>query len=133
MPSAVATPGGASPAPRRVTNQFSRRRSLWLGWPCRMYARLTTTVLAPDEHDAAAEVFPQVLPTLKALDGFKGIVVASEDEGKRIIALSFWESAEALEASRSTMDRMRDAESGGRNIESQESIAFRVVGFELDR
>jgi heme-degrading monooxygenase HmoA len=98
-----------------------------------MYARLTTTVLSPDEHDAAAEVFPQVLPTLRALDGFKGIVVASEDEGKRIIALSFWENAEALEASRSTMDRMRDAESGGRNIESQESVAFRVVGFELDR
>ena len=96
-----------------------------------MYARLTTTVLAPDEHDATAEVFPQVLPTLKGLDGFKGIVVASEDEGKRIIALSLWESAEALAANTSTIDRMRDAESGGRKIESQESVAFRVVGFEL--
>jgi heme-degrading monooxygenase HmoA len=98
-----------------------------------MYARLTTTVLAPDEHDASAEVFPQVLPTLKGLDGFKGIVVASEDEGKRIIALSLWETAEALEANTSTIDRMRDAESGGRKIESQESVAFRVVGFELDQ
>jgi heme-degrading monooxygenase HmoA len=97
-----------------------------------MYARLTTTVLARDEHDATAEVFPQVLPTLKGLDGFKGIVVASEDEGKRIIALSFWESAEALEASRPTIDRIRNAESGGRKIQSQESVAFRVVGFELD-
>ena len=96
-----------------------------------MYARLTTTVLAPDEHDASAEVFPQVLPTLKGLDGFKGIVVASEDDGKRIIALSLWESAEALAANTSTVDRMRDAESGGRKIESQESVAFRVVGFEL--
>lgn len=100
-----------------------------------MYARLTTTVLAPDEHDATAEVFPQVLPTLKGLEGFKGIVVASEeDDGTRIIALSLWETAEALAASASTMDRMpRDAESGGRKIESQESVAFRVVGFELDQ
>jgi heme-degrading monooxygenase HmoA len=94
---------------------------------------LTTTVLAPDERDATAEVFPQVLPTLKGLEGFKGIVVASEDDGTRIIALSLWETAEALAASASTMDRMRDAESGGRKIESQESVALRVVGFELDQ
>ena len=97
-----------------------------------MYARLTTTLLAPDEHDASAEVFPQVLPTLKSLDGFKGMLVASEGDGKRVIALSLWENAQALEANTPTMDRLRDAESGGRKIVSQESVAFRVIGFELD-
>lgn len=98
-----------------------------------MYARLTTTQLGPDERDASAEVFEQVLPTLRSLEGFKGMIVASEGDGKRVIALSLWADAEALEASSATMDRLRDAESGGREIQSQESASYRIVGFDVDR
>jgi heme-degrading monooxygenase HmoA len=101
--------------------------------PCLVYARLTTTLLASNERDATAEVLPQILPTLRRLDGFKGMIVATEGDEKRVIALSLWETVDALEASASTLDQMRDAESGGRSIESQESAAFRVIAFELDQ
>jgi heme-degrading monooxygenase HmoA len=94
---------------------------------------LTTTRLASDERDATAEVLPQILPTLRSLDGFKGMIVASQGDGQKVVALSLWETEEALEASTATLDRMRDAESGGRKIKSQESAAFRVIAFELDQ
>lgn len=96
-----------------------------------MYARLTTTQLAANERDATAEVVPEILPTLRRLEGFKGIIVASEGDGRRVVALSLWDSAEALQANSDILDGLRDAETIGRNIETQESTAFRVVAFDL--
>lgn len=96
-----------------------------------MYARLTTTKLAANERDATAEVVPEILPTLRRLEGFKGIIVASEGDGRRVVALSLWESAEALQANKDILDGLRDAETVGRNVETQESTAFRVVAFDL--
>jgi heme-degrading monooxygenase HmoA len=96
-----------------------------------MFARLTTTQLAANERDATAEVVPEILPTLRRLDGFKGIIVASEGDGRRIVALSLWDSAEALQANKDILDGLRDAETIGRNVDSQESAAFRVIAFDL--
>jgi heme-degrading monooxygenase HmoA len=96
-----------------------------------MFARLTTTQLAANERDATAEVVPELLPTLRGLDGFKGIIVASEGDGRRVVALSLWETAEALQANKDILDGLRDAETVGRNVDSQESAAFRVVTFDL--
>lgn len=96
-----------------------------------MYARLTTTVLSSEQRDASAEVLEQVMPTLRQLDGFKGIIVVSEGDGKRVVAMSLWETADALEASAPVLDQIRDAETAGRNVESQDSVAFRVFGFDV--
>ena len=71
------------------------------------------------------------MPTLRRLDGFKGIIVVAEDHGGRVLALTLWENAEALEANAPVLDRMRDAESSGRDLESLESASFRVVGFDV--
>ncbi len=96
-----------------------------------MYARLTATTLGSGQSDDSATVFAELLPTLRSLDGFRGMVVLSEHEGQRVVALSFWESAEALEAGTSTMDRLRDAETSPRDVESQETTVFRVAGLDL--
>jgi heme-degrading monooxygenase HmoA len=97
-----------------------------------VYARLTTTIRAADEKDETADVLEQLMPTLRRLDGFKGMIVATEDDGGRVVALSLWESEEALEANAAMLNRMRDAETSGRNITSQESAALRVIAFELN-
>ena len=44
-----------------------------------MFARLTTTVLGPDEPEVAAEIVERILPALQSLDGFKGILVLADD------------------------------------------------------
>ena|SRR5687768_1509697 len=96
-----------------------------------MYARLTATTLGTGQSDDSATVFADLLPTLRSLDGFRGMVVLSELDGQRVVALSFWESAEAVESGATTMDRLRDAETSLRQVESQETTVFRVAGLDL--
>src|SRR5688572_3130534 len=96
-----------------------------------MYARLTATTLGTGQSDDSATVFADLLPTLRSLDGFRGMVVLSEVDGQRVLALSFWESSEAVEAGASTMNRLRDAETSPRQVESQETAVFRVAGLDF--
>lgn len=96
-----------------------------------MYARLTTTVIGTEEHEAAAEVVDQILPTLRGLDGFKGIVVISNPEERTVVAMTLWESAESLEASETVMGKIRRAETSARQVDHQETGTFRVVSYHL--
>ena len=96
-----------------------------------MYARLTTVSLASSQRDDTAEVLPQLMPTLRRLAGFRGMLVGTEGDGRRVVALTLWDSVEALEASTPTLDQIRDAEAVGREIDSKESAAFRVIAFEV--
>jgi heme-degrading monooxygenase HmoA len=98
---------------------------------CLLYARVTTTTLAPDEPDAAEAVFRQVLPTIQALPGFSGMFIASEMGGRRILALSLWTSLGALEAAEPVMENLKQAESKHRHIEAQETAHFRVSAGKL--
>jgi heme-degrading monooxygenase HmoA len=97
-----------------------------------VYARLTTTLLAPDEEDAASEVFERILPTVREVAGFRGMVVLSELNGRRIVALSLWEDAEALRAGTQVMDGLRRAETAFRNTLGQDTSEYRVAGLSLD-
>ena len=96
-----------------------------------MYARLTSTTLGPGQTDESGAVFAELLPTLRTLDGFKGMVILSEVDGREVHALSFWESAQALEEGAATMDRLRDAETSARDVEGQTTSEHKVVGFDF--
>jgi hypothetical protein len=93
-----------------------------------MYARLTTTLLASGEEDATGRVFEQLLPTMKELPGFRGMVVLSELDGRRIVALSLWESPEALEAAEPVLEKLKRAETVFREVVFQETGRFYVAG-----
>lgn len=96
-----------------------------------MHARVTTTALSRDEFDDAANVFEQVLPAIRELEGFKGMVVLSELEGNRVLALTLWNDEQAMHAAGSVMDGLRDAETRPRRIDAQETAEFVVSGVEL--
>jgi heme-degrading monooxygenase HmoA len=96
-----------------------------------MFARMTTTTLAPGQPDEAASVLEEVMPVLRQLDGFKGMIVVSEGEGQRIVAMSLWETEQALAQGEHVMNQIRDAETRVRQVESQETASFRVVGFDI--
>jgi hypothetical protein len=93
-----------------------------------MYARVTTTLLSPEEVDVSADVFERVLPAIRELDGFSGMLVLSEMEGRRVVAVSLWDSAEALDAADPIIDRLRQAETSARRVDAQETARFRVSG-----
>jgi hypothetical protein len=98
-----------------------------------VFARLTTTVLGADEPDATEEIMRNLLPTLRELPGFKGVLVISNAETRVIHGITLWEDAEALERSRSVMDGIRDAETASRDVVAQETDAFAVAAIHLAR
>jgi heme-degrading monooxygenase HmoA len=93
-----------------------------------MYARLTITSLSSGEVDASADVFEQILPAVSELEGFEGMFVLSELDGRRIVALSLWATATALQQAQPVMDSLRDAETKFRQVEAQETTRFKVTG-----
>src|SRR5438874_7602565 len=111
--------------PRHLRQGFS---GLSLDWPGSMHARLTTTALSDGEFDDAAAVFERILPSIRELDGFKGMVILSELAGNRIVALTLWENEQAMAEADSAMDGLRDAETRPRRVQGQETARFRVSG-----
>jgi hypothetical protein len=98
-----------------------------------MFARLTTTVLGSDEPDETEEIMGNLLPTLTGLPGFKGVLVISNAETRVIHGITLWESAEAMDRSKSIMDGLRDAESSSREVVAQETGGFEVTAIHLVR
>jgi heme-degrading monooxygenase HmoA len=98
-----------------------------------MYARLTTTVVGPAEDDSAAEIFEQVMPTMRELDGYRGLVVLSDLDEGRFLVLTLWETAEAMEASEAITARIKAAETAKRDFEIESTTRYRVDTFDLAR
>jgi heme-degrading monooxygenase HmoA len=95
-----------------------------------MYARLTTIVFREADYDAAA-LFRNVLPTVEGLDGFKGMMVFSGLEDHSFVALTLWETAEALRAAEPVLEGVKRAETSQRQVESLQTERFYVSGSRL--
>jgi heme-degrading monooxygenase HmoA len=98
-----------------------------------VYARLTTTAVPESiEPFSPAAVVEQVLPTLRELEGFRGLVVLTAVDGSQVVSLSLWETAETLEASESVSQKLRTAETASRGLEPPEAVSFRVDALRLN-
>ena len=98
-----------------------------------MYARVLSFFLGAEAEPATGQVVEQVLPTIRELDGYRGLVVLSELDGRRVVSLSLWETADAMERSREVTEKIRVAETANRDIESGDPSTFRVVAFDVTR
>jgi heme-degrading monooxygenase HmoA len=76
-----------------------------------MYARVTTFPgLAPERIKATLEQFTeQHLPRLEQIPGYRGVWAGVDYTGGRAIAVTYWDSVEALHASDSIADEARAA------------------------
>jgi heme-degrading monooxygenase HmoA len=98
-----------------------------------MFARLTTTILGTEEPAAAAEIVERILPTLKSLEGFKGVLVLSDEKTRVVLGMTLWETAEAMERSEPVVRGIREAETRARHVVAQDTATFRVAAFHLIR
>jgi heme-degrading monooxygenase HmoA len=94
-----------------------------------MHARMTVMEGTPDRMDAAAsQIEDDVLPLLRQQDGFKGFTVMGDRSTGKVVAVSFWESEQALKASddavRASRERSAQAvgASAGPRVEHYEVI-----------
>jgi heme-degrading monooxygenase HmoA len=95
-----------------------------------VHARVTTTAIR-GETDSVAEIFQQVVPALRDLDGYGGTLVLNDVEGDEFLVLTVWDSAEAMEASEAVTAQITTAETSGRNFEVEGTARYRVEVFDL--
>ena len=81
-----------------------------------MHARATTLQLDPARiDDAVRRLEEEDIPRWKELDGFKGFTLLADRASGRVVGTSFWESAQAMDASEDAVSpsRERAAQAGG--------------------
>jgi hypothetical protein len=69
----------------------------------------------------------EMVPWLAEIDGWKGLLVLSNEEEGRTIVLSFWESREAAEQHRTARMQFRDRITSAVNVEVEEWSGYDLV------
>ena len=84
-----------------------------------MFARVSTFEGSPEQVDELSRYArEQVLPALEDLDGFNGILGLADRQSGKVLAVTLWESEQAMSASEESANRLRDesAEAASENI-----------------
>lgn len=90
-----------------------------------MYTRVSTLQGPAEEIDRGVETAErEILPAIRQLEGFKGLYFLADRESGKTVAITLWESAEAIRASREAANRMREqaAEAESSTIQSVEEF-----------
>jgi heme-degrading monooxygenase HmoA len=74
-----------------------------------VYARMTRLEGSPEQIDHMARRFEEVvIPLLRGLDGFEGAMVLGDRSRGTSIAISFWASEDAMQASEAAVGQPRE-------------------------
>jgi heme-degrading monooxygenase HmoA len=81
-----------------------------------MHARVTTLQMDPANVDQVRDQLEaEDVPEFQQLDGFKGMTLLTDRQSGKTVAITFWESEDALQRSEDAVKgaRQRAAERGG--------------------
>jgi heme-degrading monooxygenase HmoA len=93
-----------------------------------MFARVTSGELSPDDVEKfVAMVRDQVIPRAEKLGGFKGGYWLADRESGRVMGITMFESEEALRASQSQADRIREEASRQAGLSVPSFATYEVV------
>ena len=88
-----------------------------------MLARVSTFEGAPEQVDELTRYArEQVLPALEELEGFSGILGLADRQSGKVLAVTLWESEQAMRASEESANQLRD--------ESAETTSETTAGVE---
>jgi len=88
-----------------------------------MFARVSTFEGAPEHVDEQIRYArEQVLPALEELEGFSGILGLADRQSGKVLAVTLWESEQAVRASEEAANQLRD--------ESAETASETIAGVE---
>jgi heme-degrading monooxygenase HmoA len=86
-----------------------------------MWARVSRLQGEPGRVDENVQIMmDRALPAARRLPGFKGVLGLADRASGKSLAVTFWESEEAMRASEAEADRIREdsAQAGGEQIVS---------------
>lgn len=93
-----------------------------------MHARMSTLQGSPGQaDDAIRQIDDQVIPAAKAMDGFSGLLALMDRDSGKMIAITFWESEEAMRASEEAANRLRESTASAADEEIVGVDRFEVV------
>ena len=73
-----------------------------------MFARVTTTQGAPEQFDQAVRyIQEQVIPSVRGIPGLKGAYWLGDRQTGKGLAITLWESVEAMQASEAMANQVR--------------------------
>ena len=75
-----------------------------------MFARVSTYQSPPDQlTDAAVDSLrAKILPTVSAMDGFRGVLLLVDGDSGKQMSVTLWESEDARRASQESAKRVRE-------------------------
>ncbi|HSL64164.1 MAG TPA: hypothetical protein VK874_05840 [Gaiellaceae bacterium] len=85
----------------------------------------------PEMDEAGAVAGEAMLPWLRDLEGFRGVLVLTDETRERARVLTFWESGEAAERSRTSREGMRDRMAATVGMEVESTETYVVAHLEL--
>ena len=97
-----------------------------------MFVSLTTTKGSPDEPlEIATMAGEEMLPWLRQIDGFQGLLMLSDEAAGTTLVLSFWESREVAERHRVAREAFRDRITSAVNVEVLDVSGYEVTFADL--
>jgi heme-degrading monooxygenase HmoA len=96
-----------------------------------MHARLTRFEGAPDRIDSAVRRTEEVfVPRLREVEGFAGIVSLADRSTGTVVAITYWESEEAMRASQEKVTEVRKDAADAVAVRSQPIVEHYEVVFQ---
>jgi heme-degrading monooxygenase HmoA len=97
----------------------------------RMHARLTRFEGTPERIDDAVRQTEEVwVPRLREIDGFGGVVSLADRSNGTVVAITYWESEEAMRASQEKVTGVRKDAADAMGARSQPVVEHYEVVFE---
>jgi hypothetical protein len=93
-----------------------------------VHVSVTRTRASPDQPIEVATIAgEEMLPWLRQIEGFEGLLMLSNEAEGITLALTFWESREVAERHRAARMQFRDRVTATVNVQVEETVDFEVT------
>jgi heme-degrading monooxygenase HmoA len=93
----------------------------------RMHVSLTTTRGSPEEPIEIATIAgEEMLPWLRQVEGFEGLLLLSNQEEGTTLVLVFWESQEVADRHRTARLGLRDRVTAAANVDVVDTVGYEI-------
>jgi heme-degrading monooxygenase HmoA len=92
-----------------------------------MFSRVTTTKGRAEKADVVRTIQQRLIPSIKGLKGFKGAYWLLDEKTGKGLAVSFWDSEDALNASAGPVGQLRTQSTNELGIEVESVERFEVI------
>lgn len=92
-----------------------------------MFSRVTTTKGAAKKADVVRIIQQRLIPSIQGLKGFKGAYWLLDEKTGKGLAVSFWDSEDALNASAGPVGQLRTQSTNELGVEVESVESFEVI------